>query len=172
MSSLRIAGVARQSIVDGTGLRFTLFTQGCPHGCPGCHNPGTHDFSGGYDCSTEKILWELDANPLLRGVTLSGGEPLCQAAALLPLARALPGRGLDIWCYTGYTLEELLVMTARDKPLAELLTLIDVLVDGRYMEAQRDLTLRFRGSRNQRILDLPLSLSRGGAVEWREPSYA
>jgi len=172
MGSLRIAGVAKQSIVDGAGLRFTLFTQGCPHGCPGCHNPATHDFSGGYDCGVEKILRELDSNPLLQGVTLSGGEPLCQAAELLPLALALPMRGLDIWCYTGYTLEELLEMAVRDKPLAELLTLMDVLVDGRYEALQRDLTLRFRGSRNQRILDLPLSLSQGRAVAWREPSYA
>lgn len=165
MRPVRIAGIVKQSVVDGPGLRLTVFTQGCPHGCPGCHNPQTHAFSGGYDCAADTILSALDANPLLQGITLSGGEPLCQPGALLPLTEAVRRRGLDIWCYTGYTLERLLEQ--RDEALAALLARIDVLVDGPYDHSRRDLTLRFRGSGNQRVLDLPASLLAGHAVEWQ-----
>ena len=164
MRTVRIAGVVRQSIVDGTGLRLTVFAQGCPHRCEGCHNPHTHDFGGGYDCAVEKLLGELDRNPLLRGITLSGGEPLCRARELLPLARGARARGRDVWCYTGYTFEQLAAMAREDTALAELLGCIDVLVDGPYEAARRDLTLRFRGSANQRILDLGKSLAAGEAV--------
>ena len=156
--TIRIAGVIRQSIVDGPGLRFVVFTQGCPHGCPGCHNPDTHDFAGGYDCAVSKILHEIDRNPLLKGLTLSGGEPFCRAGELLPLARAVRERGKDIWCYSGYRLEELFALSHKDTDVFELLHLLDVLVDGRFVEAEKDLTLRFRGSRNQRVLDVHRSL--------------
>jgi len=165
MPTVRIAGVVRQSIVDGEGLRFTVFTQGCPHLCPGCHNPQAHDFESGYDCDTHRILEEIDRDPLLQGVTFSGGEPLCRAGELLELAREIRGRGLDIWCYTGYTLERLLEWREADTALAALLALIDVLVDGPFLQDQRDLTLRFRGSGNQRVLNLPASLAAGQAVE-------
>lgn len=168
--SIRIAGIVRQSIVDGPGLRLTVFTQGCPHRCPGCHNPHTHDFQGGYDCSVSKILCELDRNPLLKGVTLSGGEPFCRAGGLLPLARASKDRGKDIFCYSGYTFEELLEISAQDAEVDSLFRLIDVLVDGRYIQEQKDLTLRFRGSRNQRLLDIGKSLERGKAVPWEDSS--
>ena len=83
---IRLAGVIRESIVDGPGLRFTVFCQGCPHGCEGCHNPDTHDFNGGYDCEISKITAAIDENPLLDGVTFSGGEPMCQPEAFLNLA--------------------------------------------------------------------------------------
>ena len=157
--SVRISGLVKQSIVDGPGLRLVVFTQGCPHKCHGCHNPETHDFDGGQEVPISQILAELDANPLLRGLTLSGGEPLWHAAALLPLARQVRERGKDIVCFTGYTLEELFAMSEGDRELYELLGLIDLLIDGRYDQTQRDLTLRLRGSRNQRILDLPASLA-------------
>lgn len=160
--TVRIAGIVRQSIVDGPGLRLTVFTQGCPHHCPGCHNPHTHDFSGGYDCTVESIVAAFDANPLLAGITLSGGEPFERAGELIPLAQQIRDRGKNVYCYTGYTLEQLL--ERQDADTSHLLGLIDVLIDGPYRQAERDLKLRFRGSRNQRVLDLPCSLSEGCAV--------
>ena len=105
---IRLAGVIRESIVDGPGIRFVVFVQGCPHHCEGCHNPESHDFSGGYDCEPEKILAEIKKNPLLDGVTFSGGEPLCQAAALLPLAKEIKKLGLNLFIYTGSIFEDLL----------------------------------------------------------------
>jgi anaerobic ribonucleoside-triphosphate reductase activating protein len=158
MDTVRIAGVIRQSIVDGPGMRFVVFTQGCPHKCPGCHNPETHSFSGGYDCPVETILEEISKNPLLKGITLSGGEPFARPAELLPLARAVRARGMDIYCYSGYTFEELLAQAELSPDASALLEIIDVLVDGRYIHELRDLELRFRGSRNQRVLDLKKSL--------------
>jgi anaerobic ribonucleoside-triphosphate reductase activating protein len=156
--TVRLSGIIRQSIVDGPGLRFVVFTQGCPHACPGCHNPHTHDFNGGYDCRIDRIITAIDENPLLRGVTLSGGEPFCRARELVPLAKAVKERGLDIFCYSGYAFEELLELAKEDEYVSDLLASIDVLVDGRYEQTQRDLSLRFRGSRNQRVIDIPTSL--------------
>lgn len=158
MDTVRIAGVIRQSIVDGPGMRFVVFTQGCPHRCAGCHNPQTHTFSDGYDCEVGKMLAEIVKNPLLKGITLSGGEPFCRPAELLPLVRVVRDKGMDVYCYSGYTFEELLAMSELDPAAGELLGLIDVLIDGRFVLEERDLTLRFRGSRNQRVLDLPASL--------------
>lgn len=159
---IRLAGVVRESIVDGPGIRFVVFVQGCPHHCEGCHNPQSHDFSGGYDCEPEKILAEIRKNPLLDGVTFSGGEPLCQAAALLPLAKEIKKMGLNLFIYTGSVFETLLEQN--DPEILALLGEGDFLVDGPYVQAQRDLTLRFRGSQNQRILDLPQSLRQGKGV--------
>lgn len=165
METVRIAGVIRQSIVDGPGMRFVVFTQGCPHQCEGCHNQGTHSFSGGYDCDITKILDEIARNPLLRGITLSGGEPFCRADELLPLVKAVRAKKLDVFCFSGYTFEELMAMSELDASVAELLSLIDILVDGRFILAERDLELRFRGSRNQRILDLPASIREKTPIE-------
>jgi len=145
---------------------MAVFTQGCPHHCPGCHNPGTHDFDGGYECEIEEILRMYGENPL-RGITLTGGEPLCQAEALLPLAQGVRERGGDVFCFTGYTLEQLLPMMKENPALDELLRLVDILVDGPYEQSLRDLTLRFRGSANQRVLDMPRSLEAGRAC-WAE----
>ena len=152
--TIQLAGVVRESIVDGPGIRFVVFCQGCPHLCPGCHNPVTHDFDGGYPCEVEKILKAIDENPLLDGVTFSGGEPACQPKAFLTLAKEIKARGLNIIMYSGFTLEQLTKMGETDPALAELLEYLDYLIDGRYEEAQRDLTLSFRGSRNQRIIDM------------------
>ncbi len=112
-NSIRMAGVIRESIVDGPGLRFVIFAQGCPHGCPGCHNPATHDFNSGKDCALEKILAAIDQNPLLDGVTFSGGEPMCQPEAFCNLAVEIKKRKLHLIIYTGYTYEELLTLGAR-----------------------------------------------------------
>jgi len=163
---IRIAGVVRESIVDGPGLRFVVFCQGCPHGCKGCHNPATHDFGGGYDCEIEKIVAAVEANPLLDGVTFSGGEPLCQPEAFCGLARELRQRlpQMNILIYTGYTFEELVPMCEKNPALKELLDMTDWLVDGRFVEAQKDLTLQFRGSQNQRIINMKATKEAGVVV--------
>ena len=149
---MRIAGIVQDSIVDGEGIRLTVFVQGCPHHCPGCHNPETHDFNGGRMVDTSEIIGMIDSNPMLNGVTLSGGEPFCQSEECKIIADAAHERGLNVWCYTGYTCDEL--MKFGDPHDIALLGSIDVLVDGRYMEEQRTLELPFRGSRNQRIIVL------------------
>lgn len=153
-STLRIAGIVRESIVDGPGLRFTVFAQGCPHRCPGCHNQSTLDFEGGYDCERSKILAEIDKNPLLTGVTFSGGEPFCQAKEFYELGVEIKSRGLDIISYSGYTLEELQEMAKQDESIGKLLEITDYLVDGPFIQEERDLTLEFRGSRNQRFISM------------------
>lgn len=162
--TIQLAGVVRESIVDGPGIRFVVFCQGCPHHCPGCHNPATHDFEQGYPCDVTKIIDAIDQNPLLDGVTFSGGEPACQPKGFLTLARAVKARGLNIIMYSGYTWEELTKMGESDESLAELLTLIDYLIDGRYEAELRDLTLAFRGSQNQRIIDVAKTRKTGKLV--------
>ena len=162
--SIRLAGVVRESIVDGPGIRFTVFTQGCPHHCPGCHNPQTHDPAGGYDCELQKILDAVEKNPLLRGITLSGGEPFEQPEALLELSKAVVAMGKDVVAFSGYTFEELMKKSEQTPAVRELLSLCCLLIDGRFILAERDLTLRFRGSRNQRLLDPVASIQKGEAV--------
>ncbi|MBQ4505469.1 MAG: anaerobic ribonucleoside-triphosphate reductase activating protein [Firmicutes bacterium] len=151
---LRLSGVISESIVDGPGFRYVVFTQGCPHGCPGCHNPQTHDFNGGTLIDPLTLLPEIDENPLLAGVTFSGGEPFVQPEALLPLAREIKARGLHLLIFSGYTYEQLTDLMTTREAIGELLKLCDTLIDGPYIEEQRDLTLQFRGSANQRILQL------------------
>ena len=165
MSELRLSGVVRESIVDGPGIRFVLFLQGCPHDCAGCHNPDTHDPAGGYDSTTDKLLTEIQKNPLLAGVTLSGGEPFLQAAALAPFARHVHDMGLSVITYTGYTMEELLANLGDHDGWRALLEQTDILIDGRFLEEEKEFTLRFRGSKNQRILDPLASLRENCAVE-------
>ena len=165
MPELRISGIVRESVVDGPGIRFVVFTQGCPHHCPGCHNPDTHPFDGGKLVNIERILAEVDKNPLLKGLTLSGGDPFCQPGPLAELARKAHARGLDVMVYSGYTLEQLLEKAETEPEVGALLREADVLVDGRFIEAEKSLLLKFRGSRNQRILDVKKSLSEGGPVE-------
>ena len=148
---MRLSGIVEESIVDGPGLRYVLFTQGCPHHCKGCHNPQTHSFEGGFLLSAEAALVQLQENPLLSGITLSGGEPFEQAEALCALAEGAKALGKSVMAYTGYVFEDLL---ARNDPWTNrLLELTDVLVDGPYKEELRDLELQFRGSANQRLLD-------------------
>ncbi len=149
---LRLAGFEPESIVDGPGYRFAIFVQGCPHACPECHNPETHDFEGGKLVDTAEIIAHMGKNPLVSGLTLSGGEPMLKAAELCEIAVAAKARGMNIWCYTGYTLEEL--DAANDPAQQRLLGLIDVLVDGPYLASRRSLDLPFRGSANQRLIDV------------------
>ena len=157
---LRIADIVDDSIVDGPGFRMTVFAQGCPHHCPGCHNPGTHDFSGGKEVTVQCILDLAAENPLLSGITLSGGEPFCQPDAMAKLAKGAKGMGLHVMAYSGWTFEELL----QKEEVRALLESIDVLVDGRFILAERSLKLAFRGSCNQRIIDVPASLKTGAPV--------
>jgi len=164
---LRLAGVERESIVDGPGFRYVLFVQGCPHNCPGCHNPQTHDFEGGYTADPPQILQEIAANPLLQGVTFSGGEPFCQAAALCVLARSIREMGKNIVVYSGFTLEQLLHRSLQDPAIQDLLHLCDILIDGPFILAERDLSLQFRGSRNQRIIDLHAWASGQKNILWK-----
>ena len=154
---LRLAGIAPNSIVDGPGLRFVLFTQGCPHHCPGCHNPETWPAEGGFQVSCQQLLQTIRQDPLVRGVTFSGGEPFAQAAALARLAAALHTAGYEVASYTGYTFEHLLQNGTAEQQ--DLLQNLDVLIDGPYLQAEKSLEIAFRGSRNQRILDVPQSLA-------------
>ena len=162
---IRLAGIVPESYVDGPGIRFTIFTQGCPHNCNGCHNPETHDFNGGRTADTDRIFKKITENPLIKGVTFSGGEPFCQAEPLADLGKKLKKIGYHIMSYSGYTFEELLRISEENDSVKELLSCLDILVDGRFILAERSLELRFRGSRNQRLIDVPLSLKSGKAVE-------
>ncbi len=166
--ALWVAGFAQDSIVDGPGLRLTVFCQGCPHHCPGCQNPETWPFEGDRAVLPQEIAALAGQDPLVRGVTLSGGEPFAQAEGCAALARLLKARGYELATYTGYTFEELLAGTPAQKRLLEQ---IDILVDGRFVQAERSLELRFRGSRNQRILDVPKSLAAGAAVWTADPRW-
>ena len=160
---LRIALLIDDSIVDGSGLRYAIYVQGCPHHCPGCHNPQTHDFTGGQVMDTAEIWTEIRENPLLSGITFSGGEPFSQPKPLLELAKKAHDEGLSVWAYSGWTFEELL--TQGDKDMKALLRETDVLVDGAFQQDQRSLELSFRGSKNQRLIDVQTSLKEGIAIE-------
>lgn len=161
---LRIAGTVNDSIVDGTGIRFTIFTQGCPHNCKGCHNPQTHDFDGGELVDTDTLLEKIKSNPLLDGVTFSGGEPFCQAQTLAALGAEVKKLGMNVITYTGYTFEQL--YKDRDKNgWEELLAVTDYLIDGPFILEQKDWEIKFRGSSNQRYIDCQASLKEGRAVE-------
>ena len=158
---LNLSGIVEDSIVDGPGIRLTIFSQGCPHHCQGCHNPETWEFGCGTDMEEETILRIARSNPLCRGVTFSGGEPFAQAGAFAKTAKLLKGAGYEVASYSGYTFEQLQQGTPAQR---ELLETIDVLIDGPFLLAEKSLEVPFRGSRNQRIIDVPKSLSAGQAV--------
>jgi len=166
VNTVRVAGVVPESITDGPGLRYAIFLQGCSRRCPGCHNPATHDPAGGEDWKLTRLWDEISSNPLLSGVTLSGGEPFDQALKLLPLAAQIRGAGLELAAYSGYTFEHILNNMGSDA--AMLLRHCHVLVDGPFLIKERDLGLRFRGSRNQRILHVPASLHFNSGIEIRD----
>jgi anaerobic ribonucleoside-triphosphate reductase activating protein len=161
-SKLRICGIEPESIVDGKGIRYVVFTQGCPHGCPGCHNPQTHDFNAGKLADIDGLFREICENPLLKGVTFSGGEPFCQPGPLTELAKMVHTKKLDVTVFTGFTYEALL--EKHDPEIDALLLETDVLIDGPFIEAQKDLTLLFRGSRNQRLINMKKTRQSGCIV--------
>lgn len=162
---IRVAALINDSIVDGPGFRYAVYAQGCSHNCKGCHNPQTHDFDGGFEADTDKIWQEISENPLLSGITFSGGDPLFQPLPCLELAKKAHEKNLNVWAYTGYTFEELL--KKGDADIMALLNEIDVLVDGRFVLAKRTLELPFRGSTNQRLVNVPLSLKNDTVVEFQ-----
>ena len=165
---MRIAGIVQESIVDGPGLRVAVFTQGCVHNCPGCHNPETHDPAGGREMSVQEAAEEIGRNPLTDGLTLTGGDPFCQAADCAALAAAAHAMQYDVWTYTGWTFEELMERAKTDAAAAALLKETDVLVDGPFMLALRSFSAPCRGSTNQRLIDVKKSLAAGAAVEMED----
>ncbi|WP_416324945.1 anaerobic ribonucleoside-triphosphate reductase activating protein [[Eubacterium] hominis] len=161
MASIRLASDLQQdSIVDGPGIRMVLWTQGCLHQCPGCHNPHTHDLNGGKLYDVDTIISEMRESRLQSGLTLSGGEPFLQAEALLPIVKAAKQMHLNIWAYSGFTYEELWNDPVKKKLLMEL----DVLVDGKFIQDQKDHRLVFKGSKNQRIIDVKRSIEEGYVI--------
>ena len=156
IQSIRISGITPESIVDGDGIRYVIFTQGCPHHCVGCHNPQTHSFDGGKLVLIEDILDDISKRKKwIDGITISGGEPFCQTDQCSIIAERAQELGLTVWCYTGYLFENLY------RQGSELLKHIDVLVDGPFVQNEKSLELNFRGSRNQRVIDIPKSLKEG-----------
>lgn len=155
---IRISRTTPESIVDGEGIRYVIFMQGCPHHCSGCHNPSTHSFDGGKLVSIHELIADIRKNKnYIDGITLSGGEPFCQSDQCSIIVKEARKMGLSVWCYTGYIFEELYGRTDTIK----LLQHIDVLVDGPFILEERSLELNFRGSRNQRIIDVQESLKKG-----------
>lgn len=164
---IRLASdVTKDSIVDGPGLRAVIWTQGCPHRCSGCHNPQTHNFDGGIEIEVKEVAEELSNLKLHRGVTFSGGEPLAQAEACVQIAKEVKKKDLDIWLYTGYTFEQIIKAANTYRPdWANLLKYIDVIVDGPYVQEKQNAFLKFRGSTNQRIIDVRKTLAYGKIIE-------
>ncbi len=165
------ADLQSDSIVDGPGLRTVIWTQGCAHHCKGCQNPQTWSFDGGGLIPIDIVKAELDKVEDQDGVTFSGGDPMYQVEACLELAKYIKAKGLNIWVYTGFNYEDI-IKIAKEKPVyLEFLKYIDILVDGKFIQEERDLSLLFRGSRNQRLIDVPKTLKEGKVVLFDENNY-
>jgi anaerobic ribonucleoside-triphosphate reductase activating protein len=160
-NKIRLSGITRESVVDGLGFRYVLYAQGCPHRCKGCHNPSTHSYDGGELVELESIVYDIKNYPMLDGLTFSGGECFEKAEQFAQIAKEVKSMGLNVWAYTGYTLEEILQNKDSKKGWQDFVNYIDVLVDGRYQEDNKDISLCFRGSTNQRIIDLRKTLHTG-----------
>ena len=165
------ADLQSDSIVDGPGLRAVLWTQGCAHHCKGCQNPQTWDFNGGGLIPLEAVYEAIDELECQTGLTFSGGDPMFQPEACNKIAEYARKKGLNIWCYTGFTFEEIIKMSEEKPIYREFLDKIDVLVDGRFKIEERDLNLLFRGSRNQRLIDVKKSLDANKVVLLNEYEY-
>lgn len=161
--TLNVLRIVRGTSVDGPGLRTSVYLAGCTHHCPGCHNPQSWDFGGGTPMTVDEIVADVAADE--EDITLTGGDPLQQPKALLPLVKELKSRlHSNIWCYTGYSWSQLVA----DVQLRPILDYLDVVVDGEFVQAKRDIGLRFRGSSNQRLIDVQRSLAAGQPVEWTD----
>ena len=169
--TIRLFGLVEESIVDGPGYRTAIFTQGCPYHCEGCHNPESQPFEGGNVWTLDDVEKKFSSNPLLSGITLSGGEPAEQAQACAELAHRAHQKGLNVWTYTGSTLEKLQERAQSDEALKRLLDETDVLVDGPFVLALRSLELDFCGSRNQRVIDMNLTRRQGKVVLYTPPEW-
>lgn len=163
---INIAGLVHDSVVDGPGIRYAIFAQGCSHNCKGCHNPQTHKFGVGSDLSIDEIIADIKTNPLIKGITFTGGDPFFQAAAFAVLAKKLRPLKYELASYTGFTWEEL-ISTGSPEQKA-FLSQLDVLVDGRFILQERNLDLPFKGSSNQRFIDVQKSLTTNNLVTFSE----
>lgn len=162
--TIELAGFVDDSIVDGPGLRVAVFSQGCPHACPGCHNPETWAVGVGRVMTVTDIFERISRNPLVTGVTFSGGDPLYQPSGFADLATLCKARGYEVACYTGWTYEELQERMKKEPDVRRLLEHVDVLIDGRFVRELRSLSAAWRGSTNQRIINVPESLRTGEVV--------
>ena len=169
--TIRLYGLVTDSIVDGPGYRTSIFTQGCPHHCPGCHNPESHAPEGGTVWTLDDVEKKFSDNPLLNGITLSGGEPFMQPAACAELAHRAKRNGLNVWTYTGYLYEQLLERAKTEPAVEALLDATDVLVDGPFLLAERSLELEFCGSRNQRLIDVSKTRATGTVTLYRAEAW-
>ena len=156
------ADLQTDSIVDGQGIRTVIWTQGCSHNCPYCHNPRTHDFKGGELVDLKDVIKRLEQLTGQDGVTFSGGDPMFQPKQCSILAKVIHDLGMNVWAYTGFTFEELIKSGKPD--ILDFLSNIDVLIDGRFEIDKKSMDLEFRGSSNQRIIDVPRSLEKRKAV--------
>ncbi len=170
-STIRLFGLVTDSIVDGIGMRVAIFTQGCPHACPGCHNVGSHDPNAGTQWNIDDVEKKFSDNPLLDGITLSGGEPFEQPDACAQLANRAHQKGLTVWAYTGYRYEELQAMSLKNEGIKALLMQVDVLIDGRFILAKKSLDLLFCGSSNQRLIDMNATKQAGEVVLYIPPQW-
>lgn len=162
---INVAGIVRESIVDGPGFRFVIFCQGCPHGCKACHNPDTHAFKDNKLMKVDELFESIMKPRMGKGVTFSGGEPFCQAASFAKLGEKLKAAGIDILIFTGYEYEELIKLSEKNASIIKLIKTADYIIDGRYEEELRDLSLKFRGSSNQRIIDVKKTLEANKVIE-------
>lgn len=171
---IKISGIEKNSIVDGEGWRYAIFTQGCNHKCKGCHNPHTWDFNGGKEFDEYEALEEIKSNYMLDGITLTGGDPFFQAGELLEFTKKVREMGLSVWAYTGFNFEEFLLFKNNCKcdnriniHMINLLEYIDVLVDGPFVESKKSMECLYRGSTNQRIIDVKQSLDKNTIIEYK-----
>ncbi len=162
--SIKIAGIVKESIVDGPGIRYVVFTQGCPHKCVGCHNPQTHDVNGGKVVNIQKIVDDIYKNPLIKGITISGGEPFIQAKKVAKLINLLEKNKYNIIVYTGFLFEDLLKNANENNGYLDLLNCTDILIDGKFDINKKSEFVKFRGSTNQRSISVKESLNQGRVI--------
>jgi len=156
--TIRLSGIAYESLVNGPGIRRVFFSQGCKHNCKGCFNPDTHDFNGGEERVIKDLIKDTLDNPMVKGVTFSGGDPFERAEEFSYMAKEFKKAGLNIWCYSGYTFEKIIEISKENQGFKDLIKNIDVLVDGKFIEEEKDEEIKYRGSRNQRIIDVQTSI--------------
>jgi anaerobic ribonucleoside-triphosphate reductase activating protein len=162
--TIRLSGIAYESLVNGPGVRRVFFSQGCKHNCKRCFNLDTHDFNGGEERNVEELIRDTLDNPIIKGVTFSGGDPFDRAEEFSYMAKRFKENNLSVWSYTGYTFEEILKNIDKRKGFKELINNIDVLVDGKFIEEEMVDGLKYRGSKNQRIIDVKKSLEENKVV--------
>lgn len=167
-NKVRLAGIAYESLVNGPGLRRVFFSQGCRHKCKGCFNPETHDFNGGEDMDMDKLIKDVLDNPMLKGVTFSGGDPFERAEEFAYMAKAFKKAGLSVWSYTGYTYEYIIDNLNKRSGWKELINNIDVLVDGRFEIDKKEDGLKYKGSSNQRLINVEKSLQSNNVVLYKQ----